>query len=91
MLIRSSSQSKFFSESRYCKGTKPHSGWPACLKAIMASFGPAFNNGKPASSVRVEAGHKTFWAVRFVHAEYDRLVLHMAGIGVQMHLKLSLE
>ena len=57
----------------------------------MASFGPAFNNGKPASSVRVEAGHKTFWAVRFVRAEYDRLVLHMAGIGVQMHLKLSLE
>ena len=56
----------------------------------MASFGPAFNNGKPASSV-CEAGHKTFWAVRFVHAEYDRLVLHMAGIGVQMHLKLSLE
>ena len=50
-----------FSESRYCKGSKPHSAWSACLKAIMAGFGPAFNNGKPASSVssvRVEAWHK---------------------------------
>lgn len=61
MSIHSSSPSKVFSESRYCKGSKPHSAWSACLKAIMAGFGPAFNNGKPASSVssvRVEAWHK---------------------------------
>ena len=48
----------------------------------MASFGPAFNNGKPASSVRVEAWHKHFWGERralckikiyqtcFAHGEY---------------------
>ena len=59
MSIYSSSPSKFCSESRYCKESKPHSGWSACLKAIMAGFGPAFNNRKPS----IVESRPAVWAV----------------------------